>query len=124
MLISFIIAISFFGNWYLFETYKTNTISKHEKAIILFLWFLAISFPGYFALKLLNKKWAIIIWVLQYTVVLLLCITYGILYFYASEFPIAIKSSMAAIRNFYLTPVPLALLLIMILDENKKRSNL
>jgi hypothetical protein len=123
ILISSIIAISYIGNWYVFETNKTETIGRFEKTIIIAVWFLAIAFLGYLALKLLNKNWVIALWLMQYAFALMLCIIYVGIYFLATTFPITIKTAMASIRNFYLTPFPFALLLIMEVVENKKRSN-
>lgn len=119
ILICCIIAISFFGNRYVFETNKTETIGRIEKAIILAVWFLMIAFLGYLALKLSNKNWAVALWLLQYAFALTLCVIYVGVYFYASAFPIAIKTAMASIRNFYLTPFPFALLLVMIVVERR-----
>jgi hypothetical protein len=116
-------AISFFGNRYVFETNKTETIGRIEKLMILAIWFIAIASLGYFALKSTNKKWVIALWILQYVFVLVLCIIYVGLYFLAAAFPVVLKTAMASIRNLYLTPFPFAMLLVMILVENKKRSN-
>ncbi len=118
-LICSIVVISFLGNWYVFENNKTETIGRLEKTLILAIWFLSIAFLGYAALKFANKPWAILLWVLQYVFTLLLCIIYVGVYFLASEFHIAIKSAMASIRNFYLTPFPFAMILVMLLIERR-----
>lgn len=122
-LICSIVAISFLGNWYVFETNNTDTIGRFAKTWILAIWFLSIALLGFALLRLAKKKWAIALWVLQYALVLLLCIVYVGMYFWAKEFPFAIKTAMASVRNFYLSPIPLALLLLMALVENKKSSN-
>jgi hypothetical protein len=117
------IAISFFGNRYVFEINKTETIGKLEKTMILACWFIAMAFLGYLALRSTNKKWVLALWILQYAFALILCIIYVGIYFLATEFPMVLKIAMASIRNLYLTPFPFAMLLVMILVENKKRSN-
>lgn len=122
-LICSIVAISFLGNWYVFETNNTDTIGRIVKTWILAIWFISIALLGFVLLRFAKKKWAIALWVLQYALALLLCIVYLGMYFWAKEFPIAIKTAMASIRNFYLSPFPLALLLLMALVENKKSSN-
>ena len=122
-LICSIIAISFLGNWYVFETKRIEAIGKLEKTIILSLWFLSMALLGYAVLRIAKKKWAITFWVMQYALALLLCIVYAGIYFLASKFPILIKTAMVSVRNFYLTPFPLALILVMLRVENKKSSN-
>lgn len=116
------VVVSFLGNYYVFETNQTETIGRFKKALILAAWFSSVAFIGYAAFRLTKKTWAIRLWLLQYAFVLLLCIVYAMLYFFASVFPIAIKTAMASIRNFYLSPIPFALLILVAIIENKKSS--
>ncbi|MCX6206580.1 MAG: hypothetical protein NTZ19_10055 [Bacteroidetes bacterium] len=118
-LILIIIVISFIGNWFVFETNKTESLGKLNKAMILAVWFLSIAILGYQALKFSDKKWAVALWIVQYSFVLLICMIYVLLYFFASEFPIALKTAMASIRNIYLTPFPFAFLILMEIVERR-----
>lgn len=122
-LLCMIVAISFIGNLYVFETNNTETIGRFQKTIILAIWFFSIAFFGLAVLQSTKRKWVITLWVFQYALALLICIVYIGFYFLAANFPIAIKTAMASIRNFYLTPIPLALLILMTIVENKKSSN-
>jgi len=112
--------ISFLGNWFVFEMHNTESLGKFQKLLLIAIWFLVIYVLGYFQLKKSGKVWAVSIWQLQYLFVFIICVVYVELYFVASYFPLPLKTIMASIRNFYLTPFPFALIVIMVLIENKK----
>lgn len=111
--------ISFFGYLIVFETHTTETLGKNKKAILMFIWFAAIAVTGFYGCKHTQVKWIMIIWTLQYLFAFLFSACYLGLYFYLDDFPMNIKTVMASIRNFYLTPVPFAFLLLM---QRKVRS--
>jgi hypothetical protein len=108
-----IVVISFFGYLYVFETNSTETLGKNKKAILMAIWFVSIAVIGFYGSKYTKEKWVISIWVMQYLFAFLFSACYLGLYFYLDDFPMNIKTVMASIRNFYLTPVPFAFLLLM-----------
>lgn len=118
-LILIIITISFVGNWFVFETNQTETLGRLNKAIVLAAWFFAIAFLGYQALNYTNKNWVVTLWIIQYSFVLFICAIYVMIYFFASEFPIALKTALASIRNIYLTPFPFAILILLEMVERR-----
>lgn len=118
-----ITVISFFGYLVVFETNTTETLGKNKKAILMAIWFVSIAVIGFYGSKNTKEKWMISIWILQYLFAFLFSACYLGLYFYLDDFPLNIKTVMASIRNFYLTPVPFAFLLLMklkIKDKSEK----
>lgn len=116
-----IAVISFFGYLVVFETNTTETLGKNKKAILMSIWFVSIAVIGFYGSKNTKEKWIRTIWLLQYFFAFLFSACYLGLYFYLDDFPMTIKTVMASIRNFYLTPVPFAFLLLMKLKIKDKR---
>ena len=108
-----IAVISFFGYLVVFETNTTETLGKNKKAILMTIWFVSITVIGFYGCKNTKEKWMISFWILQYLFAFLFSACYFGLYFFLDDFPMNIKTVMASIRNFYLTPVPFAFLLLM-----------
>jgi hypothetical protein len=117
-----IVAISFVGYLYVFEINNTESIGKMEKAVLIACWFFAIAIIGYFGSKCMLRQWVIMLWNMNYLFALMINLLYLILYFYLADFPMNIKTALASIRNFYLTPFPFAFLIMLVLSERRRRS--
>jgi len=101
-----ITVISFLGFLVVFETNSTETLGRYRKVGLIAIWFISIAVIGFYGCNCTGEKWMKQIWILQYAVAFLFSVCYLCLYFYLDDFPINIKSVMATIRNFYLTPAP------------------
>lgn len=111
--LSAIALISFFGYLVVFETNTTETLGQQKKTILIGIWLVSIAVIGFYGSKYTKEKWVLTIWILQYIFAFLFSACYLGLYFCLDDFPMHIKTVMASIRNFYLTPVPFAFLLLM-----------
>lgn len=115
-----IVAISLIGNLYLFEIRSTESIGLVMKALLIASWISAIAIIGILGCKYLNCKWAELIWILNYVFAIATCSFYLCLFICLKEIPPALKQVLITIRNFYLTPFPFALLLMLSLSERSK----
>ncbi len=115
-----IVAISFVGYLYVFEINNTESIGKIKKSVLIASWFFAIAIIGYFGSKCMWRNWVIMLWNMNYLFALTINLLYLILYFYVDEFPMNIKTALASIRNFYLTPFPFAFLIMLVLSERRR----
>jgi hypothetical protein len=91
------------------------------KALLVASWISSIAVIGFLGCKYLNCKWAELLWVVNYLFAIGICGIYLILFLCLKEMPLAWKQLLVTIRNFYLTPFPFALLLMMSLSERSEK---
>lgn len=106
--------LMFIFSWCSFRGYDTNFFQTTKPIIkhsINFSLLLAIAFTGYFGLIAVSKIWIKKIWVLIYSllIILLACIGVVDLFFRINNYNV--RDMIANVRMFFTSPLPFAILL-------------
>lgn len=117
-----IATISFAGYWGIFETHQIDDLGKTNKGLLMTLWFLAIGLIGYLGLLRTENDWAIKIWIIINFFAASIYLVNGLLYFFYEALSMDMKLVIGTVRNFFLTPLPFAIIVLLLLLENKKPS--
>ncbi|MBY0481422.1 MAG: hypothetical protein K2Q21_08710 [Chitinophagaceae bacterium] len=112
--------IGFVGYWWIVETHDTASLGKINKAILITVLFLVIFLIGYKGLLRAENKWVIQLWVNIYFFATFVFLLNGLLYFFYEDLSVNLKVALGTVRNFFLTPLPFAIIVLLCLLENKK----